>query len=68
MRAQAYFTPDEVAEQLDISRRWVYEMLTTGRLKATQVGRQWRITPANLRSFRKTWARQPRPAPRSEAA
>ena len=68
MRAVAYFTPDEVAEELDISRRWVYDLVTTGRLKARQVGRQWRITPADLRSFRRKWTRRQRPVPRSEAA
>ena len=68
MRAEAYFTPDEVAQELDISRRWVYDLVTTGRLKAHQVGRQWRITPANLRNFRKKWTRRQRSAPRPQAA
>ena len=53
MRPEPYFTPDEIAEELDITRRWVYEMLTTGQLDGYQKGGFWRIPPAALRRFQK---------------
>ena len=44
MRATAYFTPDEVAEVLDVTRRWIYHLIETGRLDAHQKnGRHWRV-------------------------
>ncbi len=55
MQAEAYFTPEEVAEDLGLSRRWVYEMLWRGELAGYQKYRAWRIRPAELYAFRKRW-------------
>lgn len=57
MLAEAYFTPDEVAEDLGLSRRWVYEMLRRGKLAGYHKHRSWRIRPAELVAFRKRWKR-----------
>lgn len=46
-----YLTPEEVAEKLRVSQRTVYEWLRNGRLRGLQVGRWWRIRPADLEEF-----------------
>ena len=53
MRAIAYFTPDEAAEVLNVTRRWIYELLLTGRLGGHQRKGFWRIRPADIRRYRK---------------
>lgn len=39
----AYLTPEEAAKILRVDRRTVYEWLRSGKLKAVQFGRTWRI-------------------------
>lgn len=46
-----YLTPEEVAEELRVTRRTVYEWLGTGRLKAYRAGNFWRITREQLERF-----------------
>ena len=63
MRAVAYFIPDEAAEELDVTRRWVYHLLDTGRIDGHQKnGRHWRITPASVRRYKR---RRDNPATRT---
>lgn len=38
-----YHTVQDVAELLKLSRRTVYRMIAAGRLRATRVGKEWRI-------------------------
>ena len=51
---ERYFTVSEVAAELHVSARWVYELLTIGELDGHQPnGRHWRIPPAAIRRYRK---------------
>jgi excisionase family DNA binding protein len=48
---QKYYTPEEVAQELRVTRRTVYEWLTTGRLRGLRAGSRWRIRPEDVESF-----------------
>ncbi|MGF1428528.1 helix-turn-helix domain-containing protein [Kitasatospora sp. LaBMicrA B282] len=61
--AQRYYTVDQVAEQLGLHVRTVRGYIRSGRLPATQLGRQYRITPEDLAAFTGT----PDPAPAQRA-
>ncbi len=51
---EPYYTPSEVAAELNVTPRWVYELLLTGALAGYQPnGRHWRIRPAELRRYRR---------------
>jgi excisionase family DNA binding protein len=43
-----YLTPEEAAEQLGVGVATVYRKLQSGDLAGFQLGRQWRIPPAEL--------------------
>lgn len=45
------YTPDEVAEILQVTRRTVYGWIKDGKLKAVKVGRGWRVKREELDSF-----------------
>ena len=47
------YTPEEVAERLRVSRRAVYQWLTTGKLLGMKAGQGWRITEEALIDFMK---------------
>jgi putative molybdopterin biosynthesis protein len=47
------FTPKEVAAKLKVSERTINEWLRNGKLKASKLGRQWRITEQQLNEFLK---------------
>jgi excisionase family DNA binding protein len=38
-----YYTPEEVAQELRVTRRTVYEWLTSGRLRGMRAGNRWRV-------------------------
>src|SRR5688572_1275124 len=46
-----YYTPKEVARELRVTERTVYEWLTTGRLRGMRAGTRWRIRPEDLEAF-----------------
>lgn len=46
-----YRTPEEVAGELQVTRRTVYEWLRTGRLRGLRAGRGWRIRPEDVDTF-----------------
>lgn len=48
MNNTIFYTPDEVAKILKISRFTVYEMIKRGELKASRIGRKMRIEPEDL--------------------
>lgn len=48
---QELFTPDEVAERLGLHVRTVRSYVRDGRLKATRIGKQYRIARADLETF-----------------
>lgn len=45
------YTVEEVAEKLSVSIRTVYNYIKSGNLKAAKIGKYWRVTEENLRSF-----------------
>jgi excisionase family DNA binding protein len=48
---QKYYTPEEVAQELRVTRRTVYDWLTTGRLRGMRAGSRWRIRPEDVERF-----------------
>jgi excisionase family DNA binding protein len=48
------YTPEEVAKRLKVSRRAVYQWLTTGKLVGMKAGQGWRITEEDLIAFMKS--------------
>ena len=46
-----YYTPEEIAESLRVTRRTVYDWLKSGRLPGLRVGRSWRINREALLAF-----------------
>jgi excisionase family DNA binding protein len=46
-----YLTPEEVADYLGTGVGSVYRKLQSGDLGGFQLGRQWRIPPAELQKF-----------------
>lgn len=50
----AYITPEEVAKELGITRRAVYDLLRTGQLKGYRAGRKWVVKPEGVEAFRKS--------------
>ena len=42
------YTIDEVAELLHVTRRTVYNYIKEGKLKATKIGKYWRVTAKAL--------------------
>jgi excisionase family DNA binding protein len=46
-----YQTPEEVATELKVTRRTIYEWLRTGRLRGVRAGRGWRIQPEEVQRF-----------------
>ena len=51
MENKKLYTPDEIAEILSISRRTVYNYIHSSKLKATKIGRGWRISEKHLNDF-----------------
>lgn len=47
-----YLTPEEAAEALGVGVGTVYRKLQSGDLAGFQLGRQWRIPPAELEKLR----------------
>lgn len=45
------YTPEQAAEQLQVSRRKVYELLRTGELRSVKIGKLRRIPLRALEAF-----------------
>jgi excisionase family DNA binding protein len=45
------YTPEQVAEHLQVSLRTVMDYLRAGKLKGFKVGRLWRIKASDLQAF-----------------
>jgi excisionase family DNA binding protein len=65
---QRLYTPEEVAEQLRVTRRSVYEWLKSGRLRGLRAGTRWRIRPEDVESFLHGNRTIPGPEPAEERA
>jgi excisionase family DNA binding protein len=47
----AFYTVEQIAEQLQVTPRTVREWLRTKRLRGVRAGRQWRVRTADLDAF-----------------
>jgi len=50
---EKYFSPEQIADTLQVSRRTVYNWIQRGKLKAVKAGYVWRIPEGSLREFLK---------------
>ena len=48
------YTLKEVADILKVSRQTIYNYLAAGRLRATKIGREYRVTEKDLKKFIET--------------
>ncbi len=46
-----YFTPEEVADSLKVTRRTVYNWLHSGALKGVKAGVSWRVAQSQIDAF-----------------
>jgi excisionase family DNA binding protein len=46
-----FYTPEEAATKLKVTRRAVYQWLLSGKLKGLRVGQHWRISENDLLEF-----------------
>ena len=51
--SEEYLTADEAAQRLRVHGDTIRDWCRTGQLRATKVGKQWRIRPTDLDSFMK---------------
>jgi excisionase family DNA binding protein len=51
MEEDRYWTPEEIAERLKVNVRTVVPWITSKRLKAIRVGKQWRVPDSEIRAF-----------------
>jgi excisionase family DNA binding protein len=51
MEEDRYWTPEEIAERLKLNVRTVVRWITSKRLKAIRVGKQWRVPDSEIRAF-----------------
>jgi len=45
---EKFYTPEEIANNLKVSRKTVYNWIQEGRLKAVKIGHFWRIPESEL--------------------
>lgn len=45
------YTIKETAELLKVTERTIYNYVAAGKLKATKMGKYWRVTEDNIRMF-----------------
>lgn len=45
------YSVEEVADILKLTTRTIYAYIKSGQLKASKIGKYWRITPAALQDF-----------------
>ena len=51
MTIPVMYSPEQVAEKLQVTRRSVYEWLLKGKLRGLRAGDTWRITEADVMAF-----------------
>jgi excisionase family DNA binding protein len=54
-----FYTPEEIAGKLKVSRRSVYHWITSGRLSGVKVGQYWRVSEEDLLGFMKGQGSRP---------
>jgi len=45
---EKYYTPEEVANLIKVSRKTIYNWIQEGRLKAVKIGHFWRVSESEL--------------------
>lgn len=50
---EKHFTPEEVAENLKVTRKTIYNWIHEGKLQAVKVGHFWRISETELKRLLK---------------
>jgi putative molybdopterin biosynthesis protein len=45
---EKYYTPEEIAANLKVSRKTIYNWIQKGHLKAVKIGHFWRISESEL--------------------
>lgn len=45
---EKFYTPEEIAANLKVSRKTIYNWIQEGRLKAVKIGHFWRISESEL--------------------
>ena len=45
---EKYYTPEEIAANLKVSRKTIYNWIRAGRLKAVKIGHFWRVSESEL--------------------
>ncbi len=59
MIEDALLTPSQVAERLQLQERTVTRWLRTGYLRGFKLGKEWRVSSEDLRSFIEQHANKP---------
>ena len=57
-------TPPQVAERLQVNERTVTQWLRKGYLRGFKIGKEWRVSAADLASFLEARSNKPPDAPR----
>lgn len=53
LRRRNALTVEEVAQELGVTRRWVYRLIERGQLDALKVGRIWLVNKRSIGSVKK---------------
>ena len=53
MTAEKLYTLQEVADYLRVSRQTIYNYVTAKKLKASKIGKEYRVTEKDLQDFLK---------------
>jgi excisionase family DNA binding protein len=59
MAPERLYSPEEVAEYLQVHRETVMENLRSARLRGRKVGRLWRISESDLQAYIDAYTNQP---------
>jgi excisionase family DNA binding protein len=46
-----YLTPEQIARMLSVTERKIQDMLRSGVLKGVKIGKEWRVSPADLEEY-----------------
>lgn len=48
---EKFYTVEEIAENLKVTKQTIYVYVRSGELKAIKVGKSWRVSEDNLKEF-----------------
>lgn len=51
MRDETFYTPEEIAQKLKLSKYTIYEMIKRGEISAHRIGRSLRVTATELETY-----------------